>query len=97
MNEICAFFLKSKEKLISSLKEGSGLDTGEGSVTMALEMEELRHEKELQREENQKLQEQVCTLRAEIQVRVWKWEKQCFLFTYSSDFFVVREKKDRWI
>ncbi|XP_017274826.1 golgin subfamily A member 5 isoform X2 [Kryptolebias marmoratus] len=59
--------LQSKEKLISSLKEGSGLDTGDGSVTMALEVEELRHEKELQRDEIQKLQGQVSTLRAEIQ------------------------------
>lgn len=60
-------FIKSKEKLISSLKEGSGLDIGDGGGTMALELEELRHEKELQREEIQKLQGQVGTLRAEIQ------------------------------
>ncbi|KAK2826632.1 hypothetical protein Q5P01_020846 [Channa striata] len=59
--------LQSKEKLISSLKEGSGLDTLDGSGTMALELEELRHEKELQREEIQKLQGQVQTLRTEIQ------------------------------
>ncbi|XP_043998182.1 golgin subfamily A member 5 [Gambusia affinis] len=59
--------LQSKEKLISSLKEGSGLDVGDGGGAVALEMEELRHEKELQREEIQKLQGQVGTLRAEIQ------------------------------
>ncbi|XP_040917429.1 golgin subfamily A member 5 [Toxotes jaculatrix] len=59
--------LQSKEKLISSLKEGSGLDTLEGSGAMALELEELRHEKELQRDEIQKLQGQVQTLRTEIQ------------------------------
>uniref|UniRef100_A0A3Q3CRZ9 Golgin subfamily A member 5 n=1 Tax=Haplochromis burtoni TaxID=8153 RepID=A0A3Q3CRZ9_HAPBU len=59
--------LQSKEKLISSLKEGSGLDTLDGSGTMALELEELRHEKDLQREEIQKLQGQVLTLRTEIQ------------------------------
>lgn len=59
--------LQSKEKLISSLKEGSGLDTLDGSGAMALELEELRHEKELQREEIQKLQGQVQTLRTEIQ------------------------------
>lgn len=57
--------LQSKEKLISSLKEGSGLETLDGA--MALELEELRHEKELQREEIQKLQGQVHTLRTEIQ------------------------------
>uniref|UniRef100_A0AAQ5XJ20 Golgin subfamily A member 5 n=1 Tax=Amphiprion ocellaris TaxID=80972 RepID=A0AAQ5XJ20_AMPOC len=59
--------LQSKEKLISSLKEGSGLDTLDGSGAMALELEELRHEKELQRDEIQKLQGQVQTLRTEIQ------------------------------
>lgn len=61
-------FLKSKEKLINSLKEGSGLDVTDSSRTTVLEMEALRHEKELQREEIQKLQGQVSTLRAEIQV-----------------------------
>uniref|UniRef100_A0A8C9X1K4 Golgin subfamily A member 5 n=1 Tax=Sander lucioperca TaxID=283035 RepID=A0A8C9X1K4_SANLU len=59
--------LQSKEKLISSLKEGSGLDTLDGSGAMALELEDLRHEKELQREDIQKLQGQVHTLRIEIQ------------------------------
>uniref|UniRef100_A0A3Q3MBF0 Golgin subfamily A member 5 n=1 Tax=Labrus bergylta TaxID=56723 RepID=A0A3Q3MBF0_9LABR len=59
--------LQSKEKLISSLKEGSGLETLEGSGSMTLEMEDLRHDKELQREEIQKLQGQVHTLRTEIQ------------------------------
>uniref|UniRef100_A0A3Q1JI66 Golgin subfamily A member 5 n=1 Tax=Anabas testudineus TaxID=64144 RepID=A0A3Q1JI66_ANATE len=59
--------LQSKEKLISSLKEGSGLDTLDGSGAMALELEELRHEKDMQREEVQKLQGQVQTLRTEIQ------------------------------
>ncbi|XP_047466709.1 golgin subfamily A member 5 [Mugil cephalus] len=59
--------LQSKEKLISSLKEGSGLDTLDGGGAAALELEDLRHEKELQREEIQKLQGQVQTLRTEIQ------------------------------
>ncbi|XP_062378988.1 golgin subfamily A member 5 [Sardina pilchardus] len=61
--------LQSKEKLISSLKEGSGLDSLDGGSagSLALELEDLRHEKELQREEMQKLQGQVHTLRAEIQ------------------------------
>lgn len=59
--------LQSKEKLISSLKEGSGLDTLDGSGAMALELEDLRHDKELQREEIQKLQGQIQTLRTEIQ------------------------------
>ncbi|XP_059208953.1 golgin subfamily A member 5 [Centropristis striata] len=59
--------LQSKEKLISSLKEGSGLDTLDGSGTMALELEDLRHEREMQKEDVQKLQGQVHTLRIEIQ------------------------------
>lgn len=59
--------LQSKEKLISSLKEGSGLDTLDGSGAVTLELEELRHEKELQREEIQKLQGQISVLRTEIQ------------------------------
>ncbi|XP_040055905.2 golgin subfamily A member 5 isoform X1 [Gasterosteus aculeatus] len=59
--------LQSKEKLISSLKEGSGLDTVDGSGAFALELEDLRHEKELHREDVQKLQGQVHTLRIEIQ------------------------------
>ncbi|KAL6105203.1 golga5 [Pungitius sinensis] len=59
--------LQSKEKLISSLKEGSGLDTIDGSGAFALELEDLRHEKELHREDIQKLQGQVHTLRIEIQ------------------------------
>lgn len=68
--------VKSKEKLISSLKEGSGLDVGDGGGAVALEMEELRHEKELQREEIQKLQGQVGTLRAEIQASSWIWQQE---------------------
>ncbi|XP_054652990.1 golgin subfamily A member 5 isoform X2 [Dunckerocampus dactyliophorus] len=59
--------LQSKEKLISSLKEGSGLDSLDGSGAAALEVEELRHEKELQREEIQKLQGQVHSLRTDLQ------------------------------
>ncbi|XP_042356037.1 LOW QUALITY PROTEIN: golgin subfamily A member 5 [Plectropomus leopardus] len=59
--------LQSKEKLISSLKEGSGLETVDGSGAMALELEDLRHEREMQKEDIQKLQGQVHTLRIEIQ------------------------------
>ncbi|XP_028836715.1 golgin subfamily A member 5 isoform X2 [Denticeps clupeoides] len=59
--------LQSKEKLISSLKEGSGLEVLDSGGAARIEMEELRHEKELQREEIQKLQGQVQSLRTEIQ------------------------------
>ncbi|XP_051507557.1 golgin subfamily A member 5 isoform X2 [Myxocyprinus asiaticus] len=58
--------LQSKEKLISSLKEGSGLEVLEGAGA-GVELEELRHEKELQREEIQKLQAQIQILRTDIQ------------------------------
>ncbi|XP_059373227.1 golgin subfamily A member 5-like [Carassius carassius] len=58
--------LQSKEKLISSLKEGSGLEVLEGAGA-GVELEELRHEKELQREEIQNLQTQIQSLRTEIQ------------------------------
>ncbi|XP_018969592.1 golgin subfamily A member 5 isoform X2 [Cyprinus carpio] len=58
--------LQSKEKLISSLKEGSGLEVLEGAGA-GVELEGLRHEKELQREEIQKLQAQIQSLRTEIQ------------------------------
>ncbi|XP_016132200.1 golgin subfamily A member 5 isoform X1 [Sinocyclocheilus grahami] len=58
--------LQSKEKLISSLKEGSGLEVLEGAGA-GVELEELRHEKELQREEIQKLQAQIQSFRTEIQ------------------------------
>ncbi|XP_051942919.1 golgin subfamily A member 5 [Hippocampus zosterae] len=59
--------LQSKEKLISSLKEGSGLDSLDGSGATTLEIEELHHEKELQKEEIQKLQGQMHSLRTELQ------------------------------
>lgn len=42
---------------------------------MTMELEDLRHEKELQREDIQKLQGEVHTLRTEIQVRRCKGQK----------------------
>ncbi|KAG7256910.1 hypothetical protein CRUP_036156 [Coryphaenoides rupestris] len=59
--------LQSKEKLISSLKEGSGLDGLDSGRGAAMELEELRHDKELHREEVQRLQGQVLSLRSEVQ------------------------------
>ncbi|KAK2853178.1 hypothetical protein Q7C36_008379 [Tachysurus vachellii] len=59
--------LQSKEKLISSLKEGSALEALDTGGTAEVELEELRHEKELQKEEIQKLQAQIQSLRSEIQ------------------------------
>ncbi|XP_060036922.1 golgin subfamily A member 5 isoform X2 [Erinaceus europaeus] len=59
--------LQSKEKLISSLKEGSGLEGFDSSVATSVELEELRHEREMQREEMQRLTGQVHQLRAELQ------------------------------
>ena len=46
------------------------MDTLDGAGVGILELEELRHEKELQRDEIQKLQGQLQTLRSEIQVRI---------------------------
>ncbi|GAA6081826.1 golgin subfamily A member 5 [Tachysurus ichikawai] len=59
--------LQSKEKLISSLKEGSALEALDTGGTAEVELEELRHEKELQKEEIQKHQAQIQSLRSEIQ------------------------------
>lgn len=62
-----ARILQSKEKLISSLKEGSGLEGVDSSAANGLELEELRHEKEMQKEEIQKLMGQIHQLRSELQ------------------------------
>ncbi|KAI5108405.1 golgin subfamily A member 5 [Silurus meridionalis] len=59
--------LQSKEKLISSLKEGSALEALDIGGAGEVELEELRHEKEIQKEEIQKLQAQIQSLRSEIQ------------------------------
>uniref|UniRef100_H2U3P9 Golgin subfamily A member 5 n=1 Tax=Takifugu rubripes TaxID=31033 RepID=H2U3P9_TAKRU len=79
--------LQSKEKLINSLKEGSGLDSLEGCGAMTVELEDLRHEKELQKEEIQKLQGQLHTLQIEIQdlenqamTEVESWREQQLQF-----------------
>ncbi|XP_057588728.1 golgin subfamily A member 5 isoform X2 [Hippopotamus amphibius kiboko] len=59
--------LQSKEKLINSLKEGSGFEALDSSTANSMELEELRHEKEMQREEIQKLMGQMHQLRSELQ------------------------------
>ncbi|XP_004837087.1 golgin subfamily A member 5 isoform X2 [Heterocephalus glaber] len=59
--------LQSKEKLINSLKEGSGFEGLDSSVANSMELEELRHEKEMQREEIQKLMGQIHQLKSELQ------------------------------
>ncbi|KAK2492874.1 hypothetical protein MC885_018102 [Smutsia gigantea] len=60
--------LQSKEKLINSLKEGSSFEGLDSNAANSLELEELRHEKEMQREEIQKLMAQIHQLRSELQV-----------------------------
>ncbi|XP_029453692.1 golgin subfamily A member 5 [Rhinatrema bivittatum] len=57
--------LQSKEKLINSLKEGSSMEGLDAVSTM--ELEELRHERDTQREEIQKLMGQIQQLRSELQ------------------------------
>ncbi|XP_072479666.1 golgin subfamily A member 5 isoform X2 [Notamacropus eugenii] len=59
--------LQSKEKLISSLKEGSGFEGLDSHTASTMELEDLRHEKEMQREEMQKLMGQLQQLRTELQ------------------------------
>ncbi|XP_054423086.1 golgin subfamily A member 5 [Pteronotus mesoamericanus] len=59
--------LQSKEKLINSLKEGSGFEGLDSNTANSMELEELRHEKEMQREEIQKLMGQIHQLRSELQ------------------------------
>lgn len=59
--------LQSKEKLINSLKEGSSFEGLDSSTASGMELEELRHEKEMQKEEIQKLMGQIHQLRSELQ------------------------------
>nr|XP_056706990.1 golgin subfamily A member 5 [Euleptes europaea] len=59
--------LQSKEKLINSLKEGSGIEGLDSQTASLMELEELRHERETQKEEMQKLRGQVQQLRTELQ------------------------------
>ncbi|XP_038631100.1 golgin subfamily A member 5 [Scyliorhinus canicula] len=59
--------LQSKEKLINSLKEGSGIEGLESHAVTTMELEELRHERDMQREEVQKLLGHIQQLRAELQ------------------------------
>nr|KAF6386890.1 golgin A5 [Myotis myotis] len=62
-----ARILQSKEKLINSLKEGSGFEGLDSNTANSMELEDLRHEKEMQREEIQKLMGQIHQLRSELQ------------------------------
>ncbi|NXU70851.1 GOGA5 protein, partial [Oreotrochilus melanogaster] len=59
--------LQSKEKLINSLKEGSGIEGLDSSTASTMELEELRHERDTQKEEIQKLMGQIQHLRTELQ------------------------------
>ncbi|KAM7323573.1 hypothetical protein ACRRTK_017679 [Alexandromys fortis] len=59
--------LQSKEKLINSLKEGSSFEGLDSNTAGSMELEELRHEKEMQKEEIQKLKGQIHQLRSELQ------------------------------
>ncbi|XP_066468281.1 golgin subfamily A member 5 [Tiliqua scincoides] len=59
--------LQSKEKLINSLKEGSGIEGLDSQTASIMELEELRHERDTQKEEMQKLWGQIQQLRTELQ------------------------------
>lgn len=70
INNILAYFFQSKEKLINSLKEGSGIEGLDSNTASTVELEELRHERDTQREEIQKLMGQIQQMRTELQVAV---------------------------
>lgn len=59
--------LQSKEKLINSLKEGSVIEGLDSQTASIMELEELRHERDTQKEEMQKLWGQIQQLRTELQ------------------------------
>ncbi|XP_033370925.1 golgin subfamily A member 5 isoform X3 [Parus major] len=59
--------MQSKEKLINSLKEGSGIEGLDSNAASTVELEELRHERDTQREEIQKLMGQIQQMRTELQ------------------------------
>ncbi|NXL57146.1 GOGA5 protein, partial [Chordeiles acutipennis] len=59
--------LQSKEKLINSLKEGSGIEGLDSNTANTMELEELKHERDTQREEIQKLMGQIQQMRTELQ------------------------------
>ncbi|NWU70719.1 GOGA5 protein, partial [Pterocles burchelli] len=59
--------LQSKEKLINSLKEGSGIEGLDSNTAGTMELEELRYERDAQREEIQKLMGQIQQMRTELQ------------------------------
>ncbi|XP_056402236.1 golgin subfamily A member 5 [Hyla sarda] len=59
--------LQSKEKLINSLKEGSGIEGLDSQMASGMELEEMRHERDLQREEIQRLLAQIQQLKTELQ------------------------------
>jgi hypothetical protein len=57
--------LQTKEKLIETLKEGSGPEDQPG---MAVELEEIRAERDMMKDDLQQTQLMVYNLKAEIQV-----------------------------
>ncbi|XP_035183914.1 golgin subfamily A member 5 isoform X2 [Oxyura jamaicensis] len=59
--------LQSKEKLINSLKEGSGIEGMDSHTASTMELEELRHERDTQKEEIQKLMGQIQQMRTDLQ------------------------------
>ncbi|XP_044292394.1 golgin subfamily A member 5 [Varanus komodoensis] len=59
--------LQSKEKLINSLKEGSGIEGLDSQTASIMELEELRHERDMHKEEMQILRGQIQQLRTELQ------------------------------
>jgi len=63
------FIVQSKDKLIASLKEGAAGNSDDAGVSFA-ELEELKHEKDMLKEELQHSRMTIETLRADLQVPV---------------------------
>ena len=68
---VLALFFQSKDKLINSLKEGSSGSTSDGvSSIIAMEVEELKHERDLLREDVQQSNAKLEQLKTELQVNL---------------------------
>ena len=76
--------------MINSLKEGSGIEGLDSNTASTMELEELRHERDTQREEIQKLMGQIQQMRTELQVAMimytcicsYPCTKDCFLVEF---------------
>ena len=73
--------LQSKDKLIASLKDGSGMSGQDSGISVA-ELEEMRQERDMFREEVHRSQMALENLRSEVAVSVSIWCDICHFFGY---------------